>query len=395
MSEKTIELRNKFISKLLKKSSKMSEAIKLLVKFNKKSVSNQHGGSLAGLGIQLGAIQVAADGLQRRIGGLDADVQRYNNDANTSYQRIIGINEGNLRSSIDTLRQTINTNDQRMEQGLQTNIDRLNATSAARDGRIAQSLTDIQGRFDAENAASAARDGRIAQSLTDIQGRFDAENAASAAREAQIMGDFTGIQQSFNQLNTNLNDSSERIRSAITRNYGDINTELQRRIQGIDNLIAEYDQRTGALLDQIRAVNLDNSIITNQELNSAIYIFSQLDNAPNRAVFDITPSLASFINNLIINNRTTQINSNDGHTNPQADAEVRAILTPIMAVYNGPDQEANLNNALTAALAIDPRNFDIATVAPQLNGRPKLPVDIKKEILVKVVAVLHSIKHRA
>ena len=370
MSEKTIELRNKFISKLLKKSSKMSEAIKLLVKFNKKSVSNQHGGSLAGLGIQLGAIQVAADGLQRRIGGLDADVQRYNNDANTSYQRIIGINEGNLRSSIDTLRQTINTNDQRMEQGLQTNIDRLNATSAARDGRIAQSLTDIQGRF-------------------------DAENAASAAREAQIMGDFTGIQQSFNQLNTNLNDSSERIRSAITRNYGDINTELQRRIQGIDNLIAEYDQRTGALLDQIRAVNLDNSIITNQELNSAIYIFSQLDNAPNRAVFDITPSLASFINNLIINNRTTQINSNDGHTNPQADAEVRAILTPIMAVYNGPDQEANLNNALTAALAIDPRNFDIATVAPQLNGRPKLPVDIKKEILVKVVAVLHSIKHRA
>ena len=108
MSDNKITLRNKFISRLVKKSSKITEAINLLVKFNNKTSSNQHGGSLVQLGMKLADIQAAAGGLQARIQNLDGIVTGYNTRANQVFANIRGINLNNDVASEAEITSTVN-----------------------------------------------------------------------------------------------------------------------------------------------------------------------------------------------------------------------------------------------------------------------------------------------
>lgn len=90
MSDK-VELRNKLLSKLVKKASKLNESIQLFSKFDKKISLNQTGGNMHNIGIKLASIEHYAVRLQDRLGDLNALVGHYDAATNTILQRLQGL----------------------------------------------------------------------------------------------------------------------------------------------------------------------------------------------------------------------------------------------------------------------------------------------------------------
>jgi hypothetical protein len=100
MSDK-VELRNKLLSKLVKKASKLNESIKLFSKLDKKISLNQTGGNMHNIGIKLASIEHYAAGLQGRLGDLNALVGHYDAATNTILQTLQGLRLGEFSHLTD------------------------------------------------------------------------------------------------------------------------------------------------------------------------------------------------------------------------------------------------------------------------------------------------------
>ena len=93
MSDK-VELRNKLLSKLVKKASKLNESIKLFSKLDKKISLNQTGGNMHNIGIRLASIEHYAANLNTRLGDLNALVGHYDVTTNNIMRTLQGLRLG-------------------------------------------------------------------------------------------------------------------------------------------------------------------------------------------------------------------------------------------------------------------------------------------------------------